>query len=262
MKSLIKDQNQFNNFVNNILPPLIDGEELYFISLSFRNKYLAGIPIEGTGLLTEREYYGLGRTEMTGRTLGYGDWEYTMAKLASNLTYRKTKTGLPYPEKAMVVYVNINPSNIMKASISLAKNIMNVTGEMIDAYSNGKQPNKKQLIKVDRLLMNYIQKSTGTRHFIDIDVDAGLEYAQTLAVSLMEYDVEHYVIKTHGGYHVLIRRESLNKVQKELKLHEVINRLHLRANQNGGEVLFNKNNMLPMPGTLQAGKLVEVVELY
>lgn len=247
--NLIKDKAQFENFTQNILPPLKHGE-VYFVSLSARNKYLTE---------KERKEFALGRTEMFSRTLCYGDWNYAMNKMFATLDYKTTKSGLPYPEKALVVYVNINPSNMISASINFAKNVMNISGEMVNAYQNGKTPNLKQLDKADRLLMNYIQKSTGTRHYLDIDLDAvGSDVVSEFKNELDSNGVEHYVVQTQGGYHVLINRLSLNK--SKYKLHLLVDKYDIIAKEAGGEVVFNSNSMIPFPGTLQAGKLVKVID--
>ena len=246
--NLIQDQQIFNNFTQNILPPLQDGE-VYFVSLSARNKYLT---------VEEREHFQLGRTEMFSRTLCHGDWDYAMAKMFSTLTYKTTKSGLPYPEKAMVVYVNINPSSMVSASLEFAKNVMNISSEMVKAYRNNKIPNLKQLDKADRLLMNYIQKSKATRHFLDIDVDADYTVCLALQNALDEYNIEYHIIKTQGGYHLLIVRNSLNG--SNCPLHELVRGYNTTAKEHGGEVIFNKNAMIPMVGCLQSNHLVTLLK--
>ena len=94
----------FDRF-RNLLTDL-KNDEVYFISLSARNKYLTD---------EEREYYGLGRTEMFARTLirDKYDMEYPMRKLKSALGYKRTKNGYEIPEKCLVTYININPSSII-----------------------------------------------------------------------------------------------------------------------------------------------------
>lgn len=248
MKNLVVDQEQFNQFVNDVLPPLKPGE-LYFVSLSARNKYLSA---------DERLEYNLGRTEMFGRTLSSGDWDYTMKKLSSVLDYRTTKNGLPYPEHALVVYVNINPVNSVKACANFAKVVNNIQAEMLNAYMNGKVPNEEQMIRGDRLLMNEYQKATGTRHLVDIDCDCSKELAEELNDVLLQNNVSFWVVETHGGYHFLVNRESLNKAK--FPLHETVNKLHKEALKSGGEVMFNSNGMVSMPGTLHGGKQVRLYQ--
>lgn len=247
---LVHDKEMFDKFVNTVLPPLNDGE-VYFVSLSARNKYLTP---------EEREHYSLGRAEMFSRTLCYGDWDYVMAKMAASLEYKTTKNGLPFPEHALVVYVNVNPSNMVKASMNFAKTVMRVSSELLTGYMGEKdtQPNLKSLDKADRLLMNEIQKATGTRHYLDVDVDAPEEVAVVLREFLMFHGVLFHEVKTHGGTHFLVNRVSLNESKAEL--HRVVAEQHRLVKCSGkGEVVFNDNQMVSMPGTLHGGKLVRLV---
>ena len=107
--------------------------------------------------------------------------------------------------------------------------------------------------------MNYIQKSTGTRHYLDIDIDTKENsILQGFRYNLDQNNVEHYVVQTHGGYHILINRLSLNK--SKYKLHLLVSKYNDVAKETGGEVIFNSNSMIPFPGTLQAGKLVKIID--
>lgn len=247
--SLVKDVEQFEYFVNEVLPPLKEGE-VYFLSLSARNKYLNE---------EEREHYKLGRTEMMGRTLCYGDWEYAMKKMASTLTYKTTKSGLPFPEKALVVYININPSNVPLAAMKFSASVNKIAEEMVRSYMVGSgNPNLKSLDKAERMLMNEVQKTTGTRHYFDIDVDSKEKQdAEVLTVVLEAYDVKYHQVNTVGGAHILINRESL-KQSKLKNLHEQVKKVNDKLKTLGGECVFNSNAMVPLPGTLQSGFLVTV----
>lgn len=246
MNSLVVNLKMFEKFVDDVMPPLA-ADEVYFVSMSARNKYLSP---------EERDYYQLGRTEMFGRTLCSGDWYYAMSKLAAVLTYRNTKAGLKYPEKALVVYVNVNPSSSVKACSNFANIVTRIQGEMVASYMAGNTPNEAQLLKGDRLLMNEYQKATGTRHYVDIDIDAPKEYAQRLNEVLSKNGVDYWVVQTRGGYHFMVKRESLNKAK--FPLHQTVKELDKEAKSFGGEVMFNGNAMVAMPGTLQGGHLVTV----
>ena len=247
MTTLVKDKSHFTRFVTEVMKPLLPGEK-YFISLSARNKYLTE---------EERRYYNLGRTEMFGRTLGNGDWDFTMAKLAANLQYRTTKSGMSYPDKALVVYVNINPSNSVQACGRFAQKVVEMQNELMNGFLNGKTPNLDSFTKGDRLLMNFYQKTPGTRHYLDVDVDGSYALTVELTNALDDSGTKHHLIKTRGGYHVMIDRISRNKTK--FPVHEVVQSLHKEAKAVDGEVIINGNAMVPMPGTLQGGTLVELV---
>lgn len=239
---LIHDKKHFWAFVNTVLPKLAPGE-VYFVSLSARKKYL-----------NAQDSLNLGRTEMFGRTLCYGDWEYTMAKLEANLKYKTTKDGYPYPENSLVIYVNINPSSSIKASGNFAKKVLEIQNELLRGYINSNTPNLDVLNHADRLLLNEFQKATGTRHYLDIDVDISKEASCALQDHLNDAGIKYHKITSRGGWHFLVDRYSRNETK--FPLHKIIQPLNSLAKKQGGEVIINSNAMVPMPGTIQGGILV------
>lgn len=248
--SLIEDFEEFDRFVQ-ILPPLGLGE-VYFLSLSARNKYLTD---------EERAEFKLGRTEMYGRTLvkDKDDFYRAMEKLTGIDAYRKTKAGFLVPAKCRVVYVNINPSSMVNAYSVFTEQMDALQAEVIKALLQGKQANLDGFKNMEKHLMNAVQKSPARKFFLDIDIDADPYTRQfileSLRVDLIKFNIEHYVIATRGGFHILIKRQDLNK--SKYRLHEAVK--HFNSLFNEGEVIFNSNAMVPMPGTLQAGDLVRML---
>lgn len=247
---LVVDQNYYENFVYYVLPEL-GPDEVYFLSLSARNKYLSP---------EERAYYGLGRTEMFARTLvkSKKDFDYTMGKLASTLTYKTTRNGMSIPAKALVVYVNINPSSAVRAYQLFATEMESLRGDVVNALLKNKQPPNLDGFKyADRKLLNCFQKATGNRYWLDIDMDVATPtIVDELTAKLVQHNIRHYQIKTQGGWHVLICRGDLSI--SGYQLHKTVTDLNRQVVATGGEVVFNKNAMVPLPGTTQAGELVEM----
>jgi hypothetical protein len=241
---LIKDFDEFNRFLD-ILPEL-KNDEVYFVSMSARQKYLTP---------EERQYYGLGRTEMHSRVIvrSKDSFLHGIRKLSGLAEYRLTRNGLPIPEKASVVYVNINPSSVIKAYNLFVEESNRQVAQAITGLVSGSSPDLTSFRFLDKKFLNCVQKSTGTKHFIDIDIDdTDINLALDFSRDLGEY-IEHYIIATKGGYHILIRRETL---PPNSMLHELAKKYNLLAR---GEVVFNTNGMIPLPGTLHAGKMVEML---
>ncbi len=245
MYELIKDNNQYEKFIE-IMPELKD-DEVYFISLSARNKYLTA---------EEREFYALGRTEMFGRTVvkRKEDFYFAMNKLEAMLTYKHTKNGKSIPKKALVVYVNVNPSSMIKAYEMYVNEMNRELFQVTQALRHDKVVNYEGFINMERKMMNCIQKCRERRYFIDIDIDTKNETILN-RISFRLKSVDYKIIETQGGWHILIKKDSLTK---EVKLHEVVKEMNDAVKDEGGEVMFNKNQMIPVPGTLQAGKLVTI----
>lgn len=243
---MIIDRKQYENFLN-ILPDLQD-DEVYFISLSARNKYLTA---------EEREDYTLGRTEMFARTIirEKKDFDYAMEKLKSTLIYKHTKNGKNIPEKALVTYVNVNPSSMIKAYELFIGEMNKELFQVYQSEKNSKQTNYQGFIRLDRKLMNSIQKSKSRRYFIDIDFDVNdIQVVNDFCKQLK--DTIHYIISTHGGWHILIKKDTISE---GVRLDELVKYAHNSVKQSNGEVIFNKNQMVPVPGTEQAGTLVKLI---
>jgi|GEM_PF-2215419 len=263
--TLIKDKKEFEKFVN--LLPDLKNDEVYFVSLSARNKYLTD---------KEREKYGLGRTEMFARTIvkRKEDWEFSMNKLATNLLYKTTKTGMKIPEKALVVYANINPSSMIKAYSMFRADMNRELEQVTQSAIKGNKTNFDHFIKAERKLLNCVQKSRSYKYFIDIDFDIKDPEILNMFLGTIRDGVLNFfkdlvkfkeminVIKTHGGFHLLIKRDlmdTINLVLKDLgyNFNDLVNGAHKKAKEENGEVVFNKNAMVPVCGTLQAGTLVK-----
>ena len=240
---MIHDQAQFDKFLEWM--PETEQDEVYFVSLSARNKYLTD---------EEREFYGLGRTEMFSRTVVYDKegLRYAMKKLEATLSYRKTKGGKPIPEKALVTYVNINPCSTIGAYMTFKEQMDNIMKEMLFSRLHDKEgPTFEPWHRIERHLMNNIQKSRGRKLLVDIDIDTlDTEILDEMQDFLRERDVNFSVVGTQGGFHVLIDKTTLHKLNIFAKVQELDKRIDK-------EVCINKNGMVPVPGTLQAGKLVK-----
>lgn len=259
MKNLVVDKEQFDKFVS-ILPSL-QNDELYFLSLSARNKYLNE---------EERDFYQLGRTEMFGRLVvrNKEDFDMKMDELSSKRLARKTRNGKYIPDKAMVCYANINPSSMIKAYEMFQNEMNKEVYAAFNAEQNSKQANYESILRMDKVLMNCIQKARSRKVFIDIDMDTkNPEIFEKFKYALEDPDgdkfiltgPEFHIIETHGGYHFLIKNST---IPNGFNLGKLVQDADKTAKTlDNKEVVFNKNQMIPIPGTMQAGFLVKFKEV-
>jgi lysophospholipase L1-like esterase len=111
--NLIKDREEFNKLIS-ILPDL-NKDEVYFISLSARNKYLT---------MDERKEYSLGQTEMFGREIAQSKeklYDYTIKKLEATLSYKTTRNGKPIPDEYRIwdgLHYNQKGYEVFQANIN------------------------------------------------------------------------------------------------------------------------------------------------
>jgi len=257
MTILIKNREMYDTFVKFL--PELERDEVYFLSVSARNKYLTE---------DEREAYSLGRTEMFSRHIAYDreGIEYAIRKMQAELEVKTTRGGHPIPEKALVVYFNIHPSSMIKA-YTLFKDQMNAHyDEIVKSLMMGSNPHYHPFLGMRTKLMNHIQKSYSRKEWVDIDIDApdeetALQYSASIANPLFMHSINNVRIKTQGGIHLLVNRNDLNIKPMDVPLHKLIENIHKELKELDGECKFNDNAMVPLPGTNQAGKLVELLTI-
>ena len=251
---MIENVTEFRKFLN-VLPQL-SNNEVFFVSLSARNKYLT---------LQEREQYSLGRTEMFGREIifdnSFESFNLVFKKLKTILEYRKTKNGNTIPDKCLTTYMNLNPSHTVN---SVGNFIKTMTQELLE-YTNNVVKGHDTKVNLDRfrnsrsILNTSFQKTSSRKMFVDIDIDCKNE--EILKVScdiLTKNGAKFFVVKTQGGWHVVVKRETL-KFNYVKYVIEHCNTLINNSEFLSGIVEHNKNLMVPVPGTLQANKLVKLV---
>jgi hypothetical protein len=256
---IVHDEAELRWFFEAVMPPLAP-TEVYFLSLSARNKYLTA---------EERTATGLGRTEMFAKTIVRSrNWELfirSLRKLECDERGYTTKFNLPIPAKTMVCYLNINPSSTLGAMGGYQKIINEYTIEMAAlAFGKGDAGNfAARLNKLDNNMMTCYQQATGTKHYVDIDMDvpAGYDRTEVSAFLMSKGLTKFWWVKTHSGFHLLLDRKQLSFNPQDVcevaaaalceqydidKLEKV-------------EIIINKNAMIPLPGTLQGGLPVVVL---
>jgi hypothetical protein len=238
---LIENREIFESF-RATLPPLPAGYA-YLLSLSARNKYLSE---------AERKHYNLGKTEMFGRTMvkDIDDFDFYLRKLASNLVYKKTRSGLDFPEKALVVYLMINPVDMVSAYFVFQDRMNKFLREMFRAKENNKTPNYHDLINMDHHLLTSMGKASRQRDFIDIDFDSKDEEILEKIKKRFE-GYTYHIVSTQGGYHFLVPKNQ----RPSPPVHSILGSI-LAEHREIKELTINKNAMIPLPGTFQAGTLV------
>lgn len=260
MYRIIHDEEQVRQFYRECLPRL-KPTEVYFISMAARNKYLDD---------AERERYNLGRTEMYAKTIIRHDTEDEFVKHIRRLECDErgytTRTGEPIPQKCMMCYANIDPSSTPKALQSFMQVVNEYyTEAMAIVTGNNNSDNfVDRLNKIDNNLLSCYQQAHAKGKWIDIDID--LMDEPEYEVSLMAYirqdlhnmGLFHYrVIRTKSGYHILVAADEVKfnpqDIVQTLKHRFDINSIRYK------EIEINKNRMIPVPGTLQAGYPVRFV---
>jgi hypothetical protein len=234
----IEEMKKFHSFMH----PLKPGEA-YFVSMSARDKYLTK---------EERVEFSLGRPEMFGRKIVKGPTFDEFLRVVRSMEVNEggytTRNGLNIPKKCMIIYVNINASSGYKALKEFNGKINELMFETLHNVDT-----LKHFASLDSMLMNCFQRQAGTKYLIDADFDVpknerGFELLQMFLCHLRGNRTTYKVIETHGGYHVLMVRDTLrfNYVAE-------LNALDVIAKKEFGkaEIVRNVNDMVPLPGCYQ-----------
>ena len=255
---LIYDEEQVRRFVQLLSPP--KDEEVYLISISARKKYLSE---------EERQSLKLNRTEMFGRKLvKYSSaqqvsFEDVYLRVLHSMEVARggyiSKTGKALPDKCLVIYANINPSSGIKALKEFQKDVVELLFNL--PYSESLSP----FAHLDSRLMNHYNRQRGTKNLIDIDFDIpeeGISLLKDFLNELKRGGVPSnglHVVSTRSGWHVLIDMSYL-----QFNYPSIVQKYHELAVEQFGtehiEIVVNRNEMIPVPGTLQGDYEVRFVD--
>ncbi len=115
-----------------------------------------------------------------------------------------------------------------------------------NGYIKGNKMNKRHIIFTRGIIAS--GKSTGTKHFIDIDCDTKEpEVTELIVIELNNANIKYHIIETHGGYHFLLHKDTM---PQKFNLKNVCQKAS-GISPNKAEVMINGNGMVPVPGTMQ-----------
>ena len=233
------------------VPPL-KPNEIYFLSLSCRNKSLTE---------EERQYYQCGRSEMFAKQqIRHDTWE-DFLKHVKRFEVRRdaylTKSGVPFPQKSLVVYWNLTPIDVVKAMRDQISHLIEIQSALTDSALKGSKAALDDSFHKARKSFDTAQslfaRNFGTKVWVDIDVDksdmSDSDYCEIRAffegeASFRVGDVMY--VRTGGGIHCLIRKSALNVNPKWIGE-------SIQGRIGAKEAVVNSNQMMPLPGTFQYG---------
>lgn len=252
INKLIYNENEINKFID-ILPNL-EKDEVYYICLFVRNKHLTP---------EENLFFGISRSSnLMARVIArekndiirkIKNWECNSEAFIS----KRSNTNIP--NKCLVPYITFNPVSTIKAYKDFNFEFIDYITQL--STTNDKPQIYKSLKKIDVLIMDKLQHAFSKKHFIDIDFDIPTYNWQPFFDFLGELkikEVSYHVVKTKGGYHLLLETKTLNwNYNKNLE-----NLRNIAKNEfKKFEIETNKNQAIPISGCYQYGdfevKLIE-----
>ena len=268
----LEDIEELEWFYKNVMQRL-KGHECWFLSASARNKRLSE---------EERKTYQLGRSEMFASEVvseeGFDKYLRAVRRLEANVLAYTTKSGVAYPDKVLVLYANICPSDAYRAMLEQTNKFIEIQKTLTDGLLKGSKA------AVDAAFYSIrhshtIGHSVFARSFsegewvdVDCDVDTTSRDCSDTVLCVLGTLLEQgdfVVIETVGGYHCFLKKTALKTLGANIKgdpIKAIVDKLDRRFKELGVEVreiVKNVNEMCPLPGTLQYGeKLVRVVNKY
>jgi hypothetical protein len=266
----LKDIDELKWFWTYAMRPL-KPHEVYFISTGARNKRLTE---------QEREYFQVGRSEMFHKEIitedYYSRFLRGIRRCESNKLAYLTKAGIPYPDSVLVLYTNIVPTDAYLAMTNQIDNLITIQRELVNSVLKNSQPGIAQTYRNIRHShttgQSIFARSFSDSDWLDIDSDiegwdknSGPEAIEAIKNFLYaEIGKGNFIqVQTTGGFHWLIRKSKLSGIGQKYKTDPItiiiqsMTSLCARGNKETGivinEIIRNKNEMIPLPGTVQYG---------
>jgi hypothetical protein len=157
--------------------------------------------------------------------------------------------GIPINQGSLVVYISANPRDLHAAGAAAAL-------DMVKTGLSG-----DNIVNPQAIVMNKIQ-TIGEKIYFNVDIDlmkmgTMSEFGIRTFISSTVLSHRNYkLVKTRGGFHVLVNLKSLDKDQKKTWYPQLVK---LGQSQEFFTVdMSNGDGMLPLPGCTQGGTTPEL----
>lgn len=211
---VLLNETKLDNFIN-FLPDL-EANEVYYLSLFARHKYSLSMPN-----LKDNQ---LARFTSSKETLK----EHVLRLECSFGGYKRD--GIDVPQEALALYIALNPRNIVKANKELLV-------ELAKCFADGKADFNP--LSIARTAVHH---ATNRKVFVDFDYDFIEPETHLPAIKEALPDNAFKILKTRGGFHVLVLLANAPKT----------NWFKALGNLEGCDVK-GSNTLIPVPGCTQGG---------
>lgn len=139
--------------------------------------------------------------------------------------------GKAIPQEALALYITPNPRDCWKAVPRSIKAL----ATLIECQGKNANPHQE--------VMSEIHRNCGQKVFLDFDIDTTDETVLQSALALVDNKAE--VLRTRGGYHLLVRSADAKD--------GFATKLWYKALATLADVSADPHSMLPVPGCYQGG---------
>jgi len=157
------------------------------------------------------------------------------------------ETNKPIPKEAFVLYVTLNPLDTVKAWFRLINDMNN---QLLQAMKD--ENAFRRFSRIDVEWISALHKSVSRKLYWVIDID---RKDFTLLSDVLRTDIKYkMILETKNGFHVIVTINDKNG--KLLFRDKVLDKF----DENADFIELKKNPMVPVPGTLQGGFEVKILE--
>lgn len=223
---IIKDAALLNNFINWL--PDLEINETYFVCLFARKKYCS--------LMQEIKTDKWQLKRFTSKKEALFN---KISQLECPVGTYSMK-GVAVPQEALSVYISVNPRDMKLA----ARNSLIAFARLVTSEYNGYNPHQE--------VMSEIHRAKSKTYYIDFDFDK-VELTPTIekVKQAVNFDAVK-VLRTHGGFHVLVDVKKIDKSFSKTWHREISSIPGVDVH---GDVL------LPVPGCTQGNFIPHFVDL-
>lgn len=223
---IITDMDLLQDFIDNFLPDL-KNNETYYVCLFARSKYQD--PYNKTIKHISSDKAQLKRFTSTKDRL-ISKIQQLECPIGAYKQYGVNKPTVDIPQQTLALYITPNPRDVFKATKGCAKKFIDL---ICDGTSN--------IVDPHRFAMSEIQRSKSRTVYVDFDFDdVGYEYYKNTISNILPDD-SYKVLKTRGGFHLLVEPSKAGKGKWYQQLSMI------------GEVDQAGDIMIPVPGCVQGG---------
>lgn len=226
--NIIKDEEELKKFIEWL--PDLEQDEGYYISLLCRRKYNSDKKIPSNMDMIKRTVTSKKHLLMSIRQFEIKKGQYSVNEIELD-------------DEALAMYILPNPRSYRKTWSMMAMNAITFL------ENNQSFPNPESYS------LSCLAKCPSKKRFIDVDIDLN-EGDEISIESLYEYlddkinkDAIDAIIRTRGGYHVLINQEKILIDYKKTWYSQISE----MKNDKFKDVSINSDRMLPIPGCIQGG---------
>jgi len=166
-------------------------------------------------------------------------------------------SGQPIPHSCIVIYASFDPANCDIAAAKFKKKLADVELQALQ------DRNYDPYVRLPDMLMTALQQSRSRKTLTDIDIDIiGACPTGRIRDIIRETGIVMtavHPICTHSGMHLLIENDKAG-YSKETNPETVVAALRIGLGTIAKEVTVNRNGMVPLPGTMQGGFPVRMLQ--